>query len=109
MSKWIRKGDKVIVIAGNEKGRVGEVLSKLKDRVIVKGVNLRKKHMKRTSQTQAAQIIEIEMSLHVSNVSFVSASEKPIKAKVKLTENGKQLIYFENDKEVVLRDIKKVK
>ena len=56
MSKWIRKGDRVLVIAGNDKGKAGEVLSRDEDRVIVQGINVRKKHMRRTQEMQGGRI-----------------------------------------------------
>jgi large subunit ribosomal protein L24 len=46
MSKWIRKGDLVKVIAGNDKGKAGQVIARAEDRVLVQGINIRKKHMK---------------------------------------------------------------
>lgn len=106
MSKWIKKDDTVVVLAGNDKGKVGTVLSRLKDKVIVQGVNMRKKHMKRTQKTQAAQIVEMEMPIHISNVSLCDKDDKPIKVKVAYEKGEKKLIYFENDKEVVLRTLK---
>ncbi|NGX33598.1 MAG: 50S ribosomal protein L24, partial [Candidatus Anoxychlamydiales bacterium] len=75
MSKWIKKDDSVVVIAGNDKGKVGTVLSKNKDRVVVQGINMRKKHMKRTQKTQAAQIVEMEMPIHISNVALCSKND----------------------------------
>ncbi|NGX44288.1 MAG: 50S ribosomal protein L24 [Candidatus Anoxychlamydiales bacterium] len=106
MSKWIKKDDSVVVIAGNDKGKVGTVLSKNKDRVVIQGINMRKKHMKRTQKTQAAQIVEMEMPIHISNIALCNKNEKPIKVKVKLENGEKKLIYFENEKEVVLRTLK---
>ncbi|NGX40903.1 MAG: 50S ribosomal protein L24 [Candidatus Anoxychlamydiales bacterium] len=106
MSKWIKKDDSVVVLAGNDKGKVGSVLVKNKDRVVVQGINMRKKHMKRTQKTQAAQIVEMEMPIHISNVAICNKNEKPIKLKVKFEKGEKKLIYFENEKEVVLRTLK---
>lgn len=106
MSKWIKKDDMVVVIAGNDKNKAGPVLSRKKDKVIIQGINMRKKHIKKTQKTQTAQIVEMEMPIHISNVALCNKSEKPIKVMPK-TENGeKKLIYFENDKEIVLRTLK---
>jgi len=108
MSKWIRKGDKVVVISGNEKGKSGEVISRLKDRVIVQGVNIRKKHVKRQQKAPGAGIIEMEMALHISNVALCNMDGKPVKPKVRVTkENGKELFYLEGDKEIALRQLRK--
>jgi len=106
MSKWIRKDDQVVLITGNDKGKSGKVLVRNKDTVVVQGINLRKKHMKRTQQTQAAQIVEMEMPIHISNVAFCTSEDKPVKVKIKVENGMKQLVYFDKDKEVVLRTIK---
>jgi len=68
----VKKGDQVIVTTGRDKGQKGEVLKVLREenRVIVKGVNLRKKHRK-PSQTGPGGIEEKEASIHVSNVAVV--------------------------------------
>ena len=68
----IKKGAQVIVTTGRDKGQKGEVLKVLREenRVIVKGVNLRKKHRK-PSQTGPGGIEEKEASIHVSNVAVV--------------------------------------
>lgn len=108
MSRWIRKGDKVVVIAGNDKGKTGEVIARNEDRIIVQGVNIRKKHVKRQQKAPGAGIIEIEAPLHVSNVALSNEDGKPVKPKVRLSKNGvKELIYLEGDKEVVLRQVRK--
>lgn len=107
MSK-IRKGDKVVVIAGNEKGKTGEVISRKDDRVLVQGVNIRKKHAKRREKTPGTEILEMEVPFHISNVSLCNADGKPVKAKVRVNKNGaKELFYFEGEKEVALRQISK--
>lgn len=108
MSKWIKKGDRVVVIAGNDKGKTGDVIARKKDRVIVQGVNIRKKHAKRTQKAPGAGIIDIEVSIHVSNVAFCNSEAKPVKARVRTDANGaKELFYLNGDKEVTLRQISK--
>jgi large subunit ribosomal protein L24 len=66
----VKKGDEVVVIAGAEAGRRGKVLSinTKKDRVTVEGINLLKKHKKRSADRQQGEIVEIEGSVHLSNV-----------------------------------------
>ena len=103
MSKLIKKNDRVVVITGNDKGKAGVVLSKNEDKVVVQGINMRKKHMKRTQQTQAAQILEMEMPIHISNVAFCNSNDEPVKVKVKVEKDSKKLVYMDNGKEVVLR------
>ena len=82
MSKWIRKGDKVVVIAGNSRGKTGEVISRTEERVIVQGINIRKKHAKRRTKAPGAEILEMEMPFHISNVALCNAEGKAVKAKV---------------------------
>jgi large subunit ribosomal protein L24 len=107
MSKHLRQGDRVITIAGNDKGKTGKILSRKDDRVVVEGINVRKKHVKRTSQTQAGTIIEREMPFHISNVSAVNESGAPVKLKVRFNaQNEKELFYKDGNKEVLFRAVK---
>lgn len=108
MSKWIKKGDTVVVISGNDKGKVGEVISRNKERVLVQGVNIRKKHAKRQTSAPGAGIIEIETPIHVSNVSLCNKENQPVKVKVRFAADGaKELFYLEQGKEVKFRQVKK--
>lgn len=108
MSKWIRKGDRVLVIAGNDKGKSGEVLSRVEDRVIVQGVNIRKKHMRRTQEMQGGRIVEMEMSIHVSNVAICNKDNERLHLRVKVEKKGERVLMArEGAKEVVYRSIKK--
>lgn len=108
MSKWIRKGDRVLVTSGNDKGKAGEVLSRDGERVVVQGINVRKKHMRRTQEMQGGRIIEMEMPIHVSNVQLCNKDNQPLWLKVKVEENGERsLIYREGSKETVYRSLKK--
>lgn len=79
MSKSIRKGDRILVIAGNDRGKTGEVLSRGEDRVLVQGINVRKKHLKRTQQTQGGRIVEMEVPIHISNVCLCDKEGNRIK------------------------------
>lgn len=86
MSKWIKKGDKVLVIAGNERGRTGTVLRRKGDRVVIQGMNIRKKHAKRQAKVQTPTIVEMEMPIHVSNVRLCDDEGKAIQVKVHRTK-----------------------
>lgn len=69
----IKKGDTVQVLSGNDKGKTGEVLEVIPklQKVIVKGVNIRKKHIKPRKQGEEGGIIPVECSIHSSKVSVV--------------------------------------
>jgi large subunit ribosomal protein L24 len=73
MARHVRKGDTVIVNSGDHKGSVGEILSvdPSNNSVVVKGVNLKTKHVRPTRQGQVGGIIQKEMPLHMSNVNPV--------------------------------------
>jgi len=107
MSKWIKKGDKVLVIAGNERGRSGTVLKRKGETVVIQGMNIRKKHAKRRAQVQTPSIIEMEMPIHISNVCLCDDDGKRIEVKVHRTKKEKDLFYMKGDKKVVLRTLKK--
>ena len=74
MAKMIKRGDEVTVIAGEHKGRKGKVLEVLraKNRIIVEGVNLVKRHERKTQENPEGSIVEREASLHYSNVMLSS-------------------------------------
>lgn len=69
----IKKGDKVKVIAGKDRGKKGKVLRALprEERVIVEGVNIVKRHRRGTSKRQSGQIIDKTLPVHVSNVMII--------------------------------------
>lgn len=108
MSKWIRSGDKVFITAGNDKGKTGEVIAKSEDRILVKGINVRKKHMKPQGQNKMGQILEIEKPIHISNVKLCVEDDPKIKVKLSVTEKGnKELVYQVGGKSKVYRNILK--
>ncbi len=108
-NKWIRKDDKVVVIAGNDKGKSGTVLARKGNRVIIQGINIRKKHMKRTQESQSAQIVSMEKPIDISNVALCDANDAIIKLHTKLTNDKKtrELVYKKNNKNTVFRSVKK--
>ena len=87
----IRKGDKVVVITGKDKGRQGEVLQVLpkEDRAVVRGVNVVKRHQRQT-QTQEAGIITKEASIHLSNIAIADPKDgKPTRVGFKVEGDKK--------------------
>ena len=87
----IKTGDNVKVITGNNKGSEGKVLKIVSDknRLIVEGVNMVKKHMKPNAQNPQGGIIEKEASIHVSNVSLLTSSGVSTKVGYKMDDNKK--------------------
>lgn len=76
----LKKGDNVVVIAGNDKGKQGEIRSVIREtnRVIVDGINLRWKHKKPSQQNPKGERTQIEVSIHASNVMLLDpATGKP--------------------------------
>ena len=107
-SKKVRKGDKVIAIAGNNRGQTGTVLSCSGNSVLVQGLNVRKKHVKPSQQNQKGGILEIEKPLHISNLKVLSKNDAPVKLKVREAKNGeRELVYNDNGKDVLHRSLKK--
>ena len=92
----IRKGDSVLVIAGNAKGTQGKVLEVLVDqnRAIVEGANMVKKHTKPSASNPNGGIIEKEAAIHISNIAIVDPKTgKPTRVGRKLVEvDGKKKI-----------------
>lgn len=88
----IRVGDTVYVISGNDKGKTGKVLSSIreKDRIVVEGVNVRTKNLKRTQENPKGKRITIETPIHISNVRLSINGERA-KLSVKHTEAGREL------------------
>ena len=87
----IRKGDKVVVLTGKDKGRSGEVIQVLpkEDRAFVRGINLVKRHQRQT-QTQEAGIITKEASIHLSNIAIADPKDgKPTRVGFKIDGDKK--------------------
>ena len=74
----IHKGDNVIVISGNDRGKTGTVQEVLhaKNRVLVEGVNLRYKHLKPTQQNPQGERVRVECAIHASNVMYYDEKAK---------------------------------
>lgn len=90
--RHVRTGDTVKVIAGNSKGKEGKVTEVIvaKDRIIVEGVNMIKKHIKPNAQNPQGEIQETEGTIHISNVMVVDPSTgNATRTGRKVNENGK--------------------
>ena len=105
MSKLhIRKGDEVIVLAGDEKGRKGKVLKVLvaKQRALVEGVNMVSKSMKPSAKNPQGGIVKQEAPIHVSNLSLIDPkSGKATRIGMKKTDDGKKVRVAKKSGEVI--------
>lgn len=99
----IRSGDQVIVIAGKDKGKTGEVIRMDGERVYVSNVNMVKKHVKANPQTnQVGGIQEREASIHLSNVMPVNpATGRGERIGVKSLEDGKKIRVYRSNGEAL--------
>ena len=109
-SKKMRKGDKVIAISGNDRGQTGTILSINGDKVVVQGLNVRKKHVKRSQANPQGGILELEKPIHISKLKVCTKDDKPVKLKVKVDEKRERhLYYIDGDQETIHRSVKKSK
>jgi large subunit ribosomal protein L24 len=93
MAARIRKGDKVVVLTGRDKGRTGEVIRVMgvEDRALVRGVNIVKRHQ-RQSAAQEGGIISKEAPIHLSNLAFADPKDgKPTRVGFKILPDGKKV------------------
>ena len=99
----IRKGDQVVVIAGKDKGKRGDVVRVAGDKVVVSNINIVKRHTKPNPQIgQPGGVIEREAPIHVSNVMlFNPASGKGERVATKMLENGTRLRVFRSSGEAI--------
>ena len=99
----VKKGDKVTVITGRDKGKTGEVLriDPKESRVLVQGVNMIKRHQG-PSQTNPGGIIEKEAALHVSNVAHVDPkTDRPTRVGFRFEDGGRKVRYAKRSGELI--------
>ena len=72
----LKVGDKVIVIAGKDKGKEGKIIAKKGEKVLVEGINVVKKHIKPNGQDQNGGIVDKEAFVHISNVMMIDPKTK---------------------------------
>ncbi len=93
MAAKIKKGDKVIVLTGRDKGRSGEVIEvhPQAERALVRGINVVKRHQKQTAQLEGG-IITKEMPIHLSNLAVADPKDgKPTRVGFKIMADGKRV------------------
>ena len=91
MAARIRKGDRVVVITGADRGKRGEVLRVIpkEDRAVVQGVNIAKRHTKPSGMGQPGGIIEKEATIHLSNIMLIDPkTDKPTRIGFRVLDNG---------------------
>ncbi len=99
----IKKGDKVVVITGRDRGKTGEVKKVLpaENRLVVDGVNMVKRHTA-PSAGNAGGIVEKEASIHVSNVAYVDPkTDKPTRIGYKTLEDGRKVRFAKRSGEII--------
>ena len=102
MIKKYKKGDEVIVRVGKDKGKIGKISKIINsaDKVVISGVNVSKKHQK-PSQESKGGIVDKEMPIHISNLSFYDrVQNKGIKVGFKISNNKKVRINKSSGKEI---------
>ena len=103
MANRIKKGDQVVVNAGKDKGKQGEIVRVDGDRVVVANVNIVKRHTKPNPQAGVAGgVVEREASMHISNIAlFNPASGKGERIGFKVLEDGRKLRVFRSSGEAL--------
>ena len=94
MAARIKKGDKVIVITGADKGKRGEVLTVMPkaNRAVVQGVNIAKRHTKPSGMGQPGGIVEKEATIHLSNIALLDPkTDKPTKVGFRVLDDGRKV------------------
>lgn len=98
----IKTGDTVRIIAGDHKGSEGKIIKVLleKNKVIVEGVNMVKKHMKPSAQSPQGGIVEKEASIQISNLSLLTSKGETTRVGYKM-EEGKKVRFSKKSNEVI--------
>jgi large subunit ribosomal protein L24 len=103
MAAKIKKGDKVIVVAGRDKGKTGEVRQVIpaEDRAVVAGVNLVKRHQRQTAK-QEAGIVSKEATIHLSNLAVADPKDgKPTRVGFKILDDGRKVRFAKRSGDVI--------
>lgn len=110
MPAHIRKDDLVIVIAGDDRNRTGKVLKVIPKRnmVVVEGVNVHKKHLRRSEQNPRGGVIEKELPIHLSNVMPV-VDGKPTRVRFETRPDGSKVRVAVSNGQVIGRELRKAR
>ena len=99
----IKKGDRVVVLTGRDKGRTGEVVQVLpkEERALVRGVNLVKRHQRQTAN-QEGGIISKEASIHLSNIAVADPKDgKPTRVGFKFLDDGRKVRFAKRSGDLI--------
>ena len=98
----IKKGDTVQIVSGNDNGKTGRVIKvfPIREKLIVEGINMVKKHARPTQENPQGGIIEKEAAIHISNVMYL-AGDKPTKIGYKILDNGKKVKFSKKNGEII--------
>ena len=99
----IKKGDRVVVRTGRDKGKIGEVLRVLRkdNRAIVQGINMVKRHT-RPTQTTSGGLVDKELAIHSSNLAHVDPKDdKPTRVGFKFLKDGRKVRYAKKSGEII--------
>ena len=100
----IQKNDNVLIIAGKDRGKKGKVRKAMpdKERVIVEGFNMIKRHSKTKGKTRQAGIIELEAPIHISKVMIIcNKCNKPARVGYRALDDGKKVRYCHSCSEII--------
>ncbi len=103
MAAKIKKGDKVVVLTGRDKGKSGEVVQVMpkEDRALVRGVNLVKRHQRQT-MNQEGGIISKEAPLHISNLAVADPKDgQPTRVGFKILEDGRKVRFAKRSGDLI--------
>ena len=103
MAAKIKKGDKVVVLTGRDKGKTGEVVQVMpkEERAVVRGVNLVKRHQRQTAN-QEGGIISKEAPIHLSNLAVADPSDgKPTRVGFKILDDGRKVRFAKRSGDLI--------
>ena len=102
MAARIRKGDTVVVIAGRDKGKSGEVIRMIpeENRAVVRGVNVARRHQRQTAREQGG-IVTKEMPIHLSNIAYLGKDGKPTRVGFRIEKDGRKVRFAKRTGEVI--------
>jgi large subunit ribosomal protein L24 len=103
MAAKIKKGDKVVVISGRDKGRTGEVVRVMprEDRALVRGINVVKRHQKQTMKEEGG-IIRKELPIHISNIAIADPKDgKPTRVGFKTLDDDRKVRFAKRSGDLI--------